>query len=155
MWLNAETFEKHKQTQAIPSEFVHLLGNTASPKPKTVPKSHVNNHAEHWTAFHNRIKPTSKQSKYKNVSGPLSSISGESSIEGRTSETKVTSTVTLKPLQKVSVGINKNLILLSYKESCKLNGNTNQVSTKTKGENLLPTYPSHYQLIANCKMKPS
>jgi hypothetical protein len=31
MWLNAETFEKHKQTQAIPSEFVHFLGNTAGP----------------------------------------------------------------------------------------------------------------------------
>ncbi len=47
------------------------------------------------------------------------------------------------------------MILSSYEESCNLKGITNQVLTKTKNENLLPTYPSHYQLIANCKMKPS
>ncbi len=55
---------------------------------------------------------------------------------------------------KVSVGIDKNLILLNYEESCILKGITTQVLTKSKGENL-PTYPSLYHLIANCKMKPS
>ncbi len=39
MWLDAETFKKHKQTQAIPSEFAHLLGNATGPKPKGASKS--------------------------------------------------------------------------------------------------------------------
>jgi hypothetical protein len=39
MWLDAKTFEKHKQTQAIPSEFAHLLGNATGPKPKGASKS--------------------------------------------------------------------------------------------------------------------
>ncbi len=55
---------------------------------------------------------------------------------------------------KVSVGIDKNLILLNYEESCISKGITTQVSTISKGENL-PTYPLHYHLIVNCKMKPS
>ncbi len=55
---------------------------------------------------------------------------------------------------KVSVGIDKNLILLNYEKSCILKGITTQVSTISKGDNL-PTYPSHYHLIANCKIKPS
>ena len=54
----------------------------------------------------------------------------------------------------ISVGIDKNLILLNYEESCILKGITTQVLTISKGGNL-PTYPSHYHLIANCKMKPS
>jgi hypothetical protein len=32
MWLNAETFEKHKQT--VLTEYAHLLGNTKGMKPK-------------------------------------------------------------------------------------------------------------------------
>jgi hypothetical protein len=39
MWLDAKTFDKHKQTQAILSEFAHLLGNATSPKPKGATKS--------------------------------------------------------------------------------------------------------------------
>jgi hypothetical protein len=39
MWLNTKTYEKHKQTQAIPSKFAHLLGNATGPKTKSVPKS--------------------------------------------------------------------------------------------------------------------
>ncbi len=34
MRLDAETFEKHKQMQTIPSEFAHLLGDATGPKPK-------------------------------------------------------------------------------------------------------------------------
>jgi hypothetical protein len=34
MWLDAETFKKHKQMQAIPFEFAHLLGDATGPKPK-------------------------------------------------------------------------------------------------------------------------
>jgi hypothetical protein len=34
MWFDSETFEKHKQTQAIPPEFVHLLGDANGPKLK-------------------------------------------------------------------------------------------------------------------------
>jgi hypothetical protein len=54
---------------------------------------------------------------------------------------------------KVSVGIDKNLILSNYEESRISKGITNQVSTMIKGGNL-PTYPSHHHLIANCKIKP-
>ncbi len=39
MWLDAETYKKHKQTQAIPSKFAHLLGNATGPKTKSAPKS--------------------------------------------------------------------------------------------------------------------
>jgi hypothetical protein len=41
MWLDAKTFQKHKhkQTQVIPSEFAHLLGNATGPKPKGSSKS--------------------------------------------------------------------------------------------------------------------
>ncbi len=36
--------------------------------------------------------------------------------------------------QKLSVGINKNSLLLEYQESCITKGFTNQVSTTAKGE---------------------
>ncbi len=122
----------------------------------------MEDHAEHWTAFHNRIKPTSKLSKTKNVLGPLSSPSKKSS-NNKKSTSKIGITIPPTTFEtvaetanhpKVSVGINKNLILSNYEESCILKGTTNQVSTIKKGENL-PTYPSHHHLIANCKMKPS
>jgi hypothetical protein len=125
------------------------------------PIGHVKDHAKHWTAFHNRIKPTSKLSKSKNVLGPLSSPSKKSSNNKKnTSKNEITNTPTFEAVAltanqpKVSVGIDKNLILSNYEEFCILKGITNQVSTIIKGENL-PTYPSHYHLIANCKMKPS
>jgi hypothetical protein len=161
MWLDAETFEKHKQMQAIPSEFAHLLGDATGPKSKGASKSHVEDHAGHWIAFHNRIKPTSKLSKSKNVLGPLSSPSRKSSNNKRnTSKNEKTNPLTFEAVTltanqpKVSVGINKNLILSNYEESCISKGITTQVSIISKGENL-PTYPSHYHLIANCNMKPS
>jgi hypothetical protein len=125
------------------------------------PIGHVEDHVEDWTAFHNRIKPTSKPSKSKNVSGPLSSPSKKSSNNKKnTSKNRITIPPTLETVAptanqpKVSVGINKHSILLNYEESCISKGITNQVSTIIKGENL-PTYPSHHHLIANCKMKPS
>ena len=39
MWLDAETFVKHKTNQMIPSEFEHLLGDEAGPKQKNTSKS--------------------------------------------------------------------------------------------------------------------
>jgi hypothetical protein len=39
MWLDAKTYEKHKQTQAIPSKFAHLFGDATGPKTKSAPKS--------------------------------------------------------------------------------------------------------------------
>ncbi len=121
----------------------------------------MEDHAKHWTAFHNRIKPTCKLSESKNVLGPLSSPSRKSSNNKKnTIKDEITNLPTFKAVTltanqpKFTVGINKNLILLNYEESCILKGITNQVSTIIKGENL-PTYPSHYHLIANCKMKPS
>jgi hypothetical protein len=125
------------------------------------PIGHVEDHTKHWITFHIRIKPTSKLSKSKNVLGPLSSPSEKSSNNKKnTSKNEITNpptfqAVTLTTNQpKVPVGIDKNLILSSYEECCISKRITNQVLTIIKGENL-PTYPSHYHLIANCKMKPS
>ena len=125
------------------------------------PIGHVEDHTKHWITFHNRIKPTSKLSKSKNVLGPLSSPSGKSSNNKKnTSKNDITNPPTFKAVAlttnqpKVSVGIDKNLILSNYKESCIQKGITTQVSTISKGESL-PTNPSHYHLIANCKIKPS
>jgi hypothetical protein len=39
MWLNAETYKKHKQIQAIPSKFAHLFGDATGPKTKSAPKN--------------------------------------------------------------------------------------------------------------------
>jgi hypothetical protein len=55
---------------------------------------------------------------------------------------------------KVSASINKNLILSDYQEFCNAKGIQDQVSTIKKGETL-PSYPSPYCLIADCKMKQS
>jgi hypothetical protein len=89
------------------------------------PIGHVEDHAEHWTAFHDRIKPTSKLSKSKNVLGPLSSPSGKSSNNKKNnSKNEITNPPTFEAVAltanqpKVSVGINKNLILSNYEESC-------------------------------------
>jgi hypothetical protein len=89
------------------------------------PIGHVEDHSGHWIAFHNRIKPTSKLSKTKNILGPLSSHSGKSSNNKKnTSKNEKTNPPTFKAVAlttnqpKVSVGIDKNLILSNYKESC-------------------------------------
>ena len=58
-----------------------------------------------------------------------------------------------KNLPKVASGIDKNLIIASYTNSCKNLGVSNQVSTTKKGEGL--HYPPHHQLIKNCTMRPS
>ncbi len=56
----------------------------------------------------------------------------------------------------VSAGIDKNVSLADYQNSCIAKGLQDQVVTAIKGKTSPQiTYPSHYQLIANCKMKPS
>jgi hypothetical protein len=58
--------------------------------------------------------------------------------------------------QKVSAGIDKNATFANYQDSCTKIEILGQVTTDIKGETSLPpTYPSHHQLIADCKMKPS
>jgi hypothetical protein len=57
---------------------------------------------------------------------------------------------------KVSAGIDKNEILANYQDSWIAKGIQDQVITAVKGKTSQPmTYPSHYQLIFNCKIKPS
>ena len=57
---------------------------------------------------------------------------------------------------KVSVGINKNLILSEYQEFCIKKGHRDQAYTVVKGKTpQIMTYPTHHRLIADCKMKPS
>ena len=58
--------------------------------------------------------------------------------------------------KKVSIGIDKNATLATYQDSCTEKGILGHVTTAIKGEpSPPPTYPSHYRLIADCKMKPS
>ena len=58
--------------------------------------------------------------------------------------------------KKVSTGIDKNSTLATYQDSCTEKGILGHVTTAIKGEaSPPPTYPSHYRLIADCKMKPS
>jgi hypothetical protein len=52
--------------------------------------------------------------------------------------------------------INKNTIIVQYDEDCQKLGYSDQVTTANKGEptHLPTTYPSIYQLVCNCLMKP-
>jgi hypothetical protein len=108
---------------------------------------HVEDHSKHWIAFHNRIKPTSKLSKTKNLLGPLSSPRKKSS-NNKKNTSKIGITIPPTTFEtvartanhpKVSVGINKNLILSNYEESCISKGIINQVSTIKKVRTYLPT----------------
>ncbi len=55
MWLDAETFEKHKIT--IAHECVHLLGNATGPKQKATEKRKANVSAEPWINLHDELNP--------------------------------------------------------------------------------------------------
>ena len=100
-------------------------------------------------SLHDRIKPTSKPCMIK----PSTLTSSKSS----TSETEILESLAFIPNQsKVSTGIDKNSILSEYQDSCIKKGFENQTTTIAKGEiPPTPSYPLHYHLIANCKMKPS
>ena len=52
--------------------------------------------------------------------------------------------------------INKNAILAKYDDDCKKMGNLDRVTTTKKGEPTHPptSYPSIYQLVRDCSMKP-
>ena len=57
---------------------------------------------------------------------------------------------------KVSISIDKNYIFSEYQDFCTTKGFENQATTIIKGETSPPpSYPLHYCLITNCKMKPS
>jgi hypothetical protein len=69
---------------------------------------------------------------------------------------KLASFATEPNQQKISVGIDKNATLADYQDTCTQNGILVQVTIAIKGEiSHIPSYPSHYRLIADCKMKPS
>ena len=58
---------------------------------------------------------------------------------------------------KLSQRIDKNAIIAKYDEDCHRIGYSNQVTTVKKGEptNLPTTYPTIFQLVRDCSMKPS
>jgi hypothetical protein len=58
---------------------------------------------------------------------------------------------------KLSQTINKNAIIAEYTKSCHQKGNLSEVTTIKKGEPTEPpiTYPSIYELVQDCSMKPS
>jgi hypothetical protein len=149
MWLNTETFKKHKIT--IAPKFAHLLGNVTGPKKKATKKRKADAIAKSWINLHGRIKPTSKLSKIKHLSPP-------SKKSKRSLEDKDTSAILpTEHLSKISFGINKNSILSKYQASCIEKGIHSEVSTVVKGETSSspPPYHSHYCLISECRMKPS
>jgi hypothetical protein len=115
----------------------------------------LDGHITHWTLLHDRIKPVSSKINSKsNKLGPVKLISVNASMN------EYAQTLESLPktanYQTLSVGINKNSILLEYQESCITKGFANQYLTTTKDEASQNTsYPSHHCLIADCKMKPS
>jgi hypothetical protein len=104
-----------------------------------------------WTNLYDRIKPISKLTKVKN-SSPQSKKSKQS-LGDKDFRKLPQSDFS----EKVSVGINKNSILSEYQESCIKKGIYNKVSTIMKGENpsVPHSYPLHYCLISECRMKSS
>jgi hypothetical protein len=58
---------------------------------------------------------------------------------------------------KLSLRIDKNAIIAKYDDDCHKIGYSNQVTTVKKGEptNLPTTYPTIFQLVRDCSMKPS
>jgi hypothetical protein len=59
--------------------------------------------------------------------------------------------------QKLSQRINKNTIIKKYTESCLQQGAASEVTTIKKGEPTKPptTYPTIYELVRDCSMKPN
>ncbi len=150
LWLNAKIFSKHKIMLA--SEFTHLLGDALGPKRKeaTTTEKLPTGHLKPWSRqIHHRIKPNSKKVIEK------SSLLPKNTILKR--EGKIFSSLLPTDRPKVSVGIKKNKILSNYELSCMSKGITSQVSASTnKGENQpLQSYPSNFNLIKECTMKPS
>ena len=68
---------------------------------------------------------------------------------------KLASFATKPDQQGISAGIDKNATLADYQGTCTKKGILGQVTIAIKGETShIPSYPSHYRLIANCKMNP-
>ncbi len=108
----------------------------------------------HWSSLHDRIKPVSSKSTSKsNNLDPTKVTEIEARVKDCASLESLTKTA---DHQKLSVGINKNSILLQYEESCITQGFANQVTTAIQSK-MPPTisYPLHHRPIADCKMKPS
>ncbi len=61
------------------------------------------------------------------------------------------------PAPKLSQKIDKNAIIANYGNNCQKTGYSGQVITTKKGEptELPTTYPSIYELVCGCSMKPS
>ena len=96
------------------------------------------------------LNQPSKPSKIKKRNPP--NIDGSDLV---TTE-DISSGLTEENSPKLSVGIDKNLILSEYQAACSKKGIISEVSTVLKGETLSPLqYPSHYRLISECRMKPS
>ncbi len=103
-----------------------------------------------WKFEVDSIKPTSKPSKIKKRNPP--NIDGSDLV----TTGDISSGLTEENSPKLSVGIDKNLILSEYQAACSKKGIISEVSTVLKGETLSPLqYPSHYRLISECRMKPS
>jgi hypothetical protein len=104
--------------------------------------------AEPWLNFHDRIKPFVKLDKVK----PHRDFNKTSTSKTKNPESFASVLIPAK----VSIGIGKKSILSKYQHFCITKGFENQATTIIKGETTPPpSYPLHYCLIADCKMKPS
>jgi len=157
-WRNFVHCECHGSRSGRLHRLFHLSSSTNLTtrqihQPSSTSTERVDDHAEHWVKFHDSINPTSKPSRSK-IRGVTSISTGTkpAAVEMKRFE----SLASVPNQKKVSTGIDKNSTLATYQDSCTEKGILGHVTTAIKGEaSPPPTYPSHYRLIADCKMKPS
>ncbi len=112
-------------------------------------------HAEPRLIMHDSIKTISKQQTKSKITGPIELTAEKTNA----SKLKPPELSIIVPNQhKISIDINKNTILSNYSNFCITKGINAQVSTILKGKKVpssTTTYPLHYPLISECKMRPS
>ena len=107
-----------------------------------------------WTELHSRIKPISKEIVKSNPHESRSNLVSQK-FTARDVD-RLESVAYASSDNKVAANIDKNETLSRYENSCLQNGIQGVVTTVTKGKNTEKrSYPSHYTLISECKMKPN
>jgi hypothetical protein len=137
VWLNAETFAKHKAT--VPDKFAYILGDGKGPKSKPNSLGCLV-----YSSIHDSIK--ANNSRF--TSNQVPDARQVSLLKAACSNS-----FTLK----LSQMINKNAIIAEYTESCHQKGTLSKVTTikKIKPTTKPTIYPTISQLIRGCLMKQS
>ena len=107
-----------------------------------------------WTLLHDKIKPISRKNSKSKTASNTSKLNSSKPIVKEIKNLETFASVPNQP--KVSSGIDKNAILTNYQNFCIAQGIHDQATTIVNGKTSQPTtYPSHYCLISDCKMKSS